>query len=328
MRRLTARTPAALAAAVYVLVTFLLVFFATVHFLLAVIVVWLAGSAVLLLAIHRAYRKPIERLNASVEQWRLGKAYVPPGRDENASVRRLGLTMHRATRSLAQQQAKVVQSTRQQHLAMQEIHHRVKNNLQVVASLLNLQASRIRQPEARAEFQSARDRIRALATLHRHLYVYGEIHTIDMGEFLNELCEQLFKSLGEEPGGRLKLTIDAPALKVSSDQAVPLALIVTEAVTNAVKYAFPDDRPGRISVTLHESGGTATLEIADDGVGIPRGRQQTEAGVRDGIGLQLINGFARQLNATLLVEEVFGTRYVVTVPLREERFDSPSVTGA
>lgn len=236
--------------------------------------------------------------------------------------------MHRATQDLAQQRATVIEATRSQDLAMQEIHHRVKNNLQVVASLLNLQASRIRQPEARAEFQSARDRIRALATLHRHLYVYGEIHTIEMGEFLVELCEQLFKALGETPGGRLKLSIDAPALKVSSDQAVPLALIVTEAVTNAVKYAFPAGRPGHISVTLRQDGDTATLEIADDGVGIPSGPQQTEAGVRDGIGLQLITGFVRQLHATLLVEEVFGTRYVVTLPLRRDRFDSPAVTGA
>ena len=211
---------------------------------------------------------------------------------------------------------------------MQEIHHRVKNNLQVVASLLNLQASRIRQPEARAEFQAARDRIRALATLHRHLYVYGEIHTIDMGEFLDELCGQLFKALGETPGGRLQLTVQAPALKVSSDQAVPLALIVTEAVTNAVKYAFPDGRPGHIGVTLRQDGDDATLEIADDGIGIPSGRQQTDAGMRDGVGLHLINGFARQLNATLLVDEVLGTRYVVTFPLRPARFDSPAVTGS
>lgn len=327
MLRRPIRSPAIVLGSCYLLICVVLIVFAAAHLWVAVALVWLAGSAVLMLAHDRLYRKPIDRLTMSVEQWRAGKAFVPPGRAESRSIRRLGLTLNRATRSLAQQQAQVEQATRQQQLAMQEIHHRVKNNLQVVASLLNLQASRIRQPEARAEFQSARDRIRALATLHRHLYAYGEIHTIDMGEFLNELCEQLFKSLGEEPGGRLQLTIDAPALRVSSDQAVPLALIVTEAVTNAVKYAFPVGRTGHISVRLTEQAGTATLEIADDGIGIPSGRQQTEAGVRDGIGLQLINGFARQLNATLLVEEVFGTRYVVTVPLHEERFDSPSVMG-
>ncbi len=206
---------------------------------------------------------------------------------------------------------------------MQEIHHRVKNNLQVVASLLNLQASRIRLPEARAEFQSARDRVRTLATLHRHLYAHGELHTINMREFLIELCSQLFQAMGEKAGERLRLEIEAPELKMSSDQAVPLALIVTEAVSNAVKYAFPGGRRGSISVYLKADQGHAELEIFDDGVGIPAGRVETEAGTRDGIGIQLIRGFARQLGATLQVEEGHGTRYRVHLPLQRKRFDSP-----
>ncbi len=206
---------------------------------------------------------------------------------------------------------------------MQEIHHRVKNNLQVVASLLNLQASRIRQPEARAEFQSARDRVRTLATLHRHLYAHGELHTINMREFLIELCSQLFQAMGEKAGERLRLEIEAPELKMSSDQAVPLALIVTEAVSNAVKYAFPGGRRGSISVHLTADHGHAELDIFDDGVGIPAGRVETEAGTRDGIGIQLIRGFARQLGATLQVEEGHGTRYKVHLPLQRKRLESP-----
>ena len=221
---------------------------------------------------------------------------------------------------------------------MQEIHHRVKNNLQIVASLLNLQASRIRLPEARAEFQSARDRVRALATLHRHLYAHGEVHTIDMREFLAELCGQLFAAMGEVPDQRLKLHIDATELKMSSDQAVPLALIVTEAVSNAVKYAFPAGRPGNVWVRLSAWEDHAELEVRDDGVGIPAGRVETEAGTRDGIGLQLIRGFSRQLGATLVVQEGGlqeggvkdgdGTRYLVTLPLRKERIDSPVLRAA
>lgn len=288
--------------------------------------VWFAGVAIMAFAVRHEVTRPIAQLEQALEAWRDHPAPWPK-LSTLGPVRRLTVLLRRATQHLAQQRRLVQQATQRQDLAMQEIHHRVKNNLQVVASLLNLQASRIRQPEARAEFQAARDRIRALATLHRHLYVYGEIHTIDMGEFLDELCGQLFKALGETLGGRLQLTVQAPALKVSSDQAVPLALIVTEAVTNAVKYAFPAGRPGHIAITLRQDGESATLEVSDDGVGIPSGRQQTEAGMRDGIGLQLINGFARQLNATLLVDEVLGTRYVVTFPLRAARFDSPAVTG-
>ena len=199
---------------------------------------------------------------------------------------------------------------------MQEIHHRVKNNLQIVASLLNLQASRIKVPQAKAEFQSARDRIRALATLHRHLYAHGELHTINMRGFLTELCEQLFQALGETERRRIHLEIEAPELGMYSDQVVPLALVVTEAVSNAVKYAFPHGRRGRISVRLTVDEETARLVMEDDGVGIPAGQAMTETGIRDGLGIQLIRGFARQLNASLMVEEGQGTRYELRFPLR------------
>lgn len=271
--------------------------------------------------------RPLASLHEAVSQWRPETVFqrrpdfrgIPSTRE----LRQLAVSFQRATLMLHRQQNRLAVAIDQQELLMQEIHHRVKNNLQVVASLLNLQASRIRQPEARAEFQSARDRVRTLATLHRHLYAHGELHTINMREFLIELCSQLFQAMGEKAGERLRLEIEAPELKMSSDQAVPLALIVTEAVSNAVKYAFPDGRRGSISVYLKVDRGHAELEIFDDGVGIPAGRVETEAGTRDGIGIQLIRGFARQLGATLQVEEGQGTRYKVNLPLQRKRLDGP-----
>ena len=200
---------------------------------------------------------------------------------------------------------------------MREIHHRVKNNLQIVASLLNLQSSRIRLPEARAEFASARDRVRALATFHRHLYLQGEVHTIDMPAFLRELCNQLFQAMGETAGRRIKLVIEANPLQMNSDQAVPLSLIVTEAVSNAVKYGFANGRAGTVHVCLSADGEEATLVVEDDGVGIPAGRSETETGTRDGIGITLIRGFARQLSATLTVHEDQGTCYTVRFALNQ-----------
>lgn len=271
--------------------------------------------------------RPLARLNESVGRWRTGDIFdarpvfgrVLPV----CELRQMATAFRRATLVLRRQHLRLEAAMVQQELLMQEIHHRVKNNLQVVASLLNLQASRIRLPEARAEFQSARDRVRTLATLHRHLYAHGEVHTINMREFLIELCSQLFQAMGEKAGERLRLEIEAPELKMSSDQAVPLALIVTEAVSNAVKYAFPGGRRGTITVNLTADPDSAELEIFDDGVGIPAGRVETEAGTRDGIGIQLIRGFARQLGATLEIEEGNGTRYKVHMPLRRKRIDSP-----
>ncbi len=271
--------------------------------------------------------RPLARLNKRVGNWRFGEIFADPSDFATISsvreLRRLAVAFRRATLTLYRQHLRLAMAVTQQELLMQEMHHRVKNNLQVVASLLNLQASRIRLPEARAEFQSARDRVRTLATLHRHLYAHGELHTINMREFLIELCSQLFQAMGEKAGERLRLEIEAPELKMSSDQAVPLALIVTEAVSNAVKYAFPGGRRGSISVNLTADLDHAELEIVDDGVGIPAGRVETEAGTRDGIGIQLIRGFARQLGATLQIEEGNGTRYKVYLPLRRKRTDSP-----
>ena len=112
-----------------------------------------------------------------------------------------------------------------------------------------------------------------------------------------------------------------------SDQAVPLALVVTEAVSNALKYAFPGGRQGRIAVHLTEDGGFVRLEIQDDGVGIPAGKSETETGTRDGIGLQLIRGFSRQLGATLDVQEGNGTRYVLNLKVCQER-GNPTLRAA
>ena len=288
---------------------------------------WLLSLIVMAAGIVFFATRPLARLQYRVRQWRVGEFFADGATSGNVSSARefrwLNIAFRRATLTLHRQHTRLEEAVAQQELLMQEIHHRVKNNLQVVASLLNLQASRIRLPEARAEFQAARDRVRTLATLHRHLYAHGEVHTIDMREFLIELCSQLFQAMGEKAGERLRLEIEAPELKMSSDQAVPLALIVTEAVSNAVKYAFPDGRRGSISVQLTADLDHAELEIRDDGIGIPAGRVETQAGTRDGIGIQLIGGFARQLGATLEVEEGNGTRYKVCLPLRRKRIDSP-----
>ncbi|WP_428392737.1 sensor histidine kinase [Lichenicoccus sp.] len=271
---------------------------------------------------------PLQALTGAVTQWRRAGAY-DPGESSMmpAELRELSRAFHQATRSLATHERDLRDAGARQELLIKEIHHRVKNNLQIVASLLNLQANRIRQPEARAEFASARDRVRALATLHRYLYSEGELHTLNMRQFLHELCTQLFQAIGERQGRRIQLAIEAPEIAMSTDQAVPLALVVTEAVSNAVKYAFPGDRPGQVSVTLIAlPAGRARLVIEDDGVGIPAGRAETETGVRDGLGIQLIRGFARQLGAELEVREgagleeraAVGTRYSLTFPLHPE----------
>ena len=277
----------------------------------------LLGLAAIAIGAHIALVEPLDQFGRAVASWRRNGVFDAGSiQDPPLEVRELAASFGDATLALAGHEARHRVAVEQQDLLMKEIHHRVKNNLQIVASLLNLQASRIRQPEARAEFASARDRVRALSTLHRHLYVEGEVHSINMRSFLIELCGQLFDAMGEKQGKRIALTIDASETLMSSDQAVPLSLIVTEAVSNALKYAFPGGRTGNVNVRFTSQGDDAELVIQDDGVGIPAGRADTEMGPRDGIGITLIRGFARQLGGELTVEENGGTLYRLHMTLR------------
>ncbi|WP_194285464.1 sensor histidine kinase [Komagataeibacter medellinensis] len=267
---------------------------------------------------------PLRRLTASVNQWQLGGMYeVRSNWAMPLEVRQLAHAFSKATRRLARHEKRLERAQVRQELLLKEMHHRVKNNLQIVASLLNLQAGRIRQPAAREEFAQARDRVRALATLHRYLYADGELYSLNMQSFVRELCGQIMHAIGESDDGRITLDIRVDDLLMVPDQAVPLALIVTEAVSNTIKYAFPDQQRGTLEVGLRAlDGARACLWIADNGIGMAAARSHGEGQeARSGIGMQLIRGFARQLGGDLQIFEENGTRYVVVFPLKQPEED-------
>ncbi|MFS8369696.1 sensor histidine kinase [Acetobacter indonesiensis] len=259
---------------------------------------------------------PLRLLTYSVQKWQMEGVFdARITRSMPLELQRLGQAFTRATRRLSRHEARLKKAMAHQELLMREIHHRVKNNLQIVASLLNLQASRISNPEVRAEFALARDRVRALATLHRTLYAEDRLDSLNMAVFLKELCEQTVHIAGEGDEGRISVNVMSDDFSMNPDQAVPLALIVTEIVTNSIKYAFPEGRAGTISVNLSVANGIATLKIGDNGIGC-----LIEPGAfadQHGIGLKLIKGFARQLNADLQQSCENGTHYTLTFPLEK-----------
>ena len=277
-----------------------------------------ACLAAIVVGADLAMVRPLRLLSARVRGWRPGAAFrVSPAGTEPREVRAVEQAFSEAAAALARREGDLRAALEQRDALMGEIHHRVKNNLQIVSSLLNLQAGRIGDPAASAEFLAARNRVRALATLHRHLYMQHSFETVSLVPFLTELTNQQFSSHNEAPGERLALRLEIADIAISTDQAVSLSLLVTEAVGNAVEHAFPDDTRGTIRLSLAEEGGDVTLLICDDGIGIPDRKERPR-----GLGIQLMEGFAKQLGGPLTggrrgMEEGGGTCWRVHFPVRE-----------
>ncbi|WP_439597330.1 sensor histidine kinase [Falsiroseomonas sp.] len=240
--------------------------------------------------------RPLSRLRRAVGQWNAGAApfEIPGEAGMPDEIRDLAVSFQAGATALAERERDLQAAIERAEILAAEVHHRVKNNLQIVSSLLALQAQRVTDGQARVEFEAARDRIGALATLHRHMYAHHDPEAIDLGAFIEELGVQLFAAIGDKPGRRIALDVTAPALRISSDQAVPLALIITEAVSAALKQGFPTGRGGRISITVTADDRRASLAIEDDGL-VPRPDDQLRA--------LLLRGLARQLGAELKREE-------------------------
>ena len=194
---------------------------------------------------------------------------------------------------------------------LHEVDHRVKNNLQVISSLVLLKARRLQDPAAQQVLHNVAERISALSTVHRLLYSVGDVSRFDLAEFLSDLTEDLSALL---PPGQVTIDLRLQPVAVSAGKAAPLALLVNELVSNAFKHAYPDQRRGRLLVELTKLDAELTISIEDDGVGIDDAGRS-----REGFGKTLIDMLARQLKARIDWNDAQpGTRAAVTMPLDAE----------
>lgn len=268
----------------------------------------------ILVGVELGVSRPLRRLAERVRDWAPGRALAAdPQTGGPFEVRELDRALLAAAGALQEREVALTSALHQRDLLMAEIHHRVKNNLQVVASLLNLQADRLRNHAAKTEFAVARDRVQALATLHRHLYLHQTFERISLRPFLEELSRQLGDALGAGPESGVDIEIDTEDVEMGSDQAISLALLLTEAVSNAMRHGFPDGREGRIFISLHiDDTGMAHLLVEDDGVGLDETPADLDG---DGLGMRLIEGFANHLGGVAEISGDGGTRIVVRFPL-------------
>jgi two-component sensor histidine kinase/CheY-like chemotaxis protein len=199
----------------------------------------------------------------------------------------------------------------QKELLFRELNHRVKNNLQLISSLLSIQSRRITDPAAREEFRTAQQRVRAIASLHARLYQSADgIDSVEMHHYLRELVDQLRALLLAERRD-VDLKFDCDEFTVNVDRATSIGLIVNELVSNAAKHAFATGG-GTIAVALRVESGTCILRVTDDGNGKSAGDQDP------GVGLKLVGLFAAQLDGTVAEESDRGLRVTVRFPLQRE----------
>jgi PAS domain S-box-containing protein len=199
---------------------------------------------------------------------------------------------------------------------LKEIHHRVRNNLQVVSSIISLQAQSVSDPASLKEIREIRMRIGTLALVHEIAYLAKTPESINMKDFLHRCTSRVIDEFRCEPG-RIDITITAENVQVALNQAVPCSLIVNELLMNSIRHAFPHKRHGEIQIGFSIANGNYVLEYSDDGVGFPEGMhpQQAETG-----GLSLIQGLTRQIRGTVESKTRPGTQYTLTFPaeIRED----------
>lgn len=203
-------------------------------------------------------------------------------------------------------------SLEEKEALIKEVHHRVKNNLQIVGSLLNLQASRVKDPASLAALHDTQHRIRSMALVHETLYRSGNLARIKVSHYLKNLC-QFLSSFHHRSEVSVRLCGEATEVEMEIDQAIPCGLIVNELVTNALKHAFPQGRSGEVRVVLRAPDcDLLVLAVSDDGVGLPAGATPESSQT---LGLQLVLHLAKQLRAALEIKREPGTQFVLTIPL-------------
>lgn len=204
-------------------------------------------------------------------------------------------------RKLALLNVKLDRKNRQNELLMKEIHHRVKNNLEMVKSLLALQSEKLKDPASREAILAGQSRVQSMGIIHQKLYLGNTLDSIEMKDYFENLGQDILDSY--QAADRIAISCPMPPIHLNVDTALPIGLIANELISNSLKYAFPDHRTGEIQINLTQKPDGIHLKIADDGVGYelnstPRGT---------GFGSELIDLLTRQLNGVICKENEHGT---------------------
>jgi two-component sensor histidine kinase len=274
------------------------------------------------LRLSRSISRPIEALRKGSEVIGRGDLDYKVGTDSEDEVGELSRSFDDMTFKLKESRTKlenevlerrraeeeVTASLKEKEVLMKEIHHRVKNNMSVVSSLLRLQSSRVEDEHYRAMFNDSISRIKTMASIHEKLYQSEDLSKIIFSDYIKDTVNNIYKSYS--PGSNIKLVTDIQEITLRISAATPCGLIVNELITNSMKYAFPEGREGEIRVSLQiNEKGEIELKVADNGVGMPEGLDFENS---DSLGLTLVNALVGQLQGNIELSGEKGTEYKIT----------------
>ncbi len=215
---------------------------------------------------------------------------------------------------LRKQSEKALNESLQEKIVLiREIHHRVKNNMQIISSLLNMQVDSVKDPQAGQALKDAVGRIHSMASIHEKIYSTENFSRVDMSAYIDELSRDLV-ALQSGRDGKIRINHRMDPIFMGIDIAIPCGLLINELLTNAVKHGRREAEETVIDLELHETGGTVTLIIADNGPGMPPGL--FEASRKTSMGMQIIDALARQIGATVELAVEGGTRFTIRFPAR------------
>ena len=253
---------------------------------------WLVSLAVAYFAVFRMVLRHINVLRSQMRRFAIGNRSEPPPvlTDAPTEICDVSQTFHNMARILIRDEEQMEEAVAEKTVLLKEVHHRVKNNLQLIASIINMQSRVIDDPDAKRVLRSVQDRVAALATIYRNLYQAEHLDAVEAGRLICDIVNQMVNA-SVEPGSNLRVETHIETLVLLPDQAVPLSLLATEAFTNALKYAGSAPDQGapwvKISLTLPKPG-TGVLEIANS-------IDRTDKSGGTGLGSQLIEAFTTQL---------------------------------
>lgn len=237
------------------------------------------------------------------------EAFLNPIYLELGKIREISCLAHEVTEKKESEQ-KIKQSLQEKEVLLKEVHHRVKNNLQVISSILNLQSSYVKDENTLEILKESQNRIKSMSFIHESLYQTKNFSSIDFSDYILNLSKNLVHSY-RVYNDQVDLKLDIDKVYLNLDQAIPCGLIVNELVSNSLKYAFPEGRSGEIRINLSAQGKEVMLNVADTGIGLPRDFDYRNT---DSLGLQLVVTLVEQLDGEidLRTGKGEGTKYLIT----------------